>query len=388
VPDIREGDQVQPGIPVADVLDLSELEVIARVGELDRANLREGQDVMISLDAIAEKQFKGTIKSMSGTASANMFSSDPAKKFDVIFSIDMRQLLAALGTKPAVIKRIMATAEQNRKKPPMQAAPSMLSTMGGGGGGSPMSGGQGQGGAVVMQAPGGAMQASGGAQGGGGQAAAAASEDAKKMRDAVQKALAGRAMRDLSPEDRQKVMQQAMKAAGIKPPAAAAPGGMQLGFNRPGGAAGAPGSDAATPGQPARFSTGSGQFSENDLQNAKLPPPPEEESQLDVLLRPGLLADIEIIVDRVPQALNLPNQAVFEKDGKPVVYVKVGNRYEDRAIKIAKRSESITIIEAGVKENEIVALADPTAKPGDSKKKKSEEKGGGNAMGSLPAGGK
>ena len=26
VPDIREGDQVQPGMPVADVLDLSELE--------------------------------------------------------------------------------------------------------------------------------------------------------------------------------------------------------------------------------------------------------------------------------------------------------------------------------------------------------------------------
>ena len=28
VPDIREGDQVQPGMPVADVLDLSELEVV------------------------------------------------------------------------------------------------------------------------------------------------------------------------------------------------------------------------------------------------------------------------------------------------------------------------------------------------------------------------
>ena len=32
-------------MPVADVLDLSEFEVVARVGELDRANLHEGQDV-------------------------------------------------------------------------------------------------------------------------------------------------------------------------------------------------------------------------------------------------------------------------------------------------------------------------------------------------------
>ena len=51
IPDIREGDQVQPGMPVADVLDLSELEVIAKIGELDRANLNEGQDVIIRLDA-------------------------------------------------------------------------------------------------------------------------------------------------------------------------------------------------------------------------------------------------------------------------------------------------------------------------------------------------
>ena len=30
-----------PGMPVADVLDLSEVEVWAKVGELDRANLKE-----------------------------------------------------------------------------------------------------------------------------------------------------------------------------------------------------------------------------------------------------------------------------------------------------------------------------------------------------------
>ena len=86
MPDIREGDQVQPGIPVADVLDLSEMEVVAKVGELDRANLHEGQDVTLTLDALPDKKFHGKIKSMSGTASANVFSGDPAKKFDVVFS--------------------------------------------------------------------------------------------------------------------------------------------------------------------------------------------------------------------------------------------------------------------------------------------------------------
>ena len=67
LPDIREGDTLQPGMPVADVLDLSELEVWTKIGELDRANLREGQDALIQLDAIPDKQFRGKIKAMSGT---------------------------------------------------------------------------------------------------------------------------------------------------------------------------------------------------------------------------------------------------------------------------------------------------------------------------------
>src|SRR3954447_23311070 len=37
IPDIREGDQVQPGMAIAEVLDLSELEIAAKIGELDRA---------------------------------------------------------------------------------------------------------------------------------------------------------------------------------------------------------------------------------------------------------------------------------------------------------------------------------------------------------------
>src|SRR3954454_9195109 len=77
IPDVREGDQVQPGMPIADVLDLSELEVVAKVGELDRANLQEDQDVLMRLDAVGDKVFHGKIKSMRGTAS-------------VIFSIDRK----------------------------------------------------------------------------------------------------------------------------------------------------------------------------------------------------------------------------------------------------------------------------------------------------------
>src|SRR5450759_1624863 len=116
MPDIREGDTLQPGMPVVDILDLSEVEVWAKVGELDRANLKEGQEATLQLDAIPDKRFNGKIKAMSGTATSDVFSGDPSKKFDVIFAVDRPQLLAGVGMKPADIARIMATAEANAKK--------------------------------------------------------------------------------------------------------------------------------------------------------------------------------------------------------------------------------------------------------------------------------
>jgi biotin carboxyl carrier protein len=402
VPDIREGDQVQPGMPIADVLDLSELEVLGRVGELDRANLTEGQDVLLALDAVSGKKFNGKIKSMSSTASANVNSSDPAKKFDVVFSIDMKELLTSLGAKPDQVAKILATAEANRNRPPLPSFGGMASmAMAQGGGGGMMMGGGMPGGGMPgggMAAPG-AMGAEGGARmtmgmggprganGGGGAMAGMSAEDRLKMREAIQKALNGRSMQDLSAEERTKLMADVAKQTGISRPAG--------GGTRP-GAAGAEAAAGAGEGEGRRRRNGGeggapafggprpGRFTDAEIQNAKLPPPPDQDSQLDVLLRPGLLADVEIIVEKIPNAVNIPAQAVFEDEGKMIVYVKTGERFEKRAIKPLKRSDSTLIISEGLKKDEVIALADPLAKPGSTKK---QEKGGsGGPMNALPGG--
>ncbi len=124
------------------------------------------------------------------------------------------------------------------------------------------------------------------------------------------------------------------------------------------------------------------EFSEKDLAAAKLPPPPEENSQFDVLLRPGLLAGVEIIIEKIPNAIHIPTQAVFEKDGKLVAYVKNGNKFEARTFTPLKRSESTMVVSKGLEPGEVVALADPFAKKDDKKKAKS----GDGAMGALPGG--
>lgn len=434
IPDIREGDQVQPGMPVAEILDLSELEVIARIGELDRANLHEGQDVLIRLDALAGKVFHGKIKSMSGTASANVFSADPGKKFDVLFSIDMKELLTELGAKPEQIARILATAEANRKKPIATPTLSMFggmpdfSAMAAAAGGMPgavgMGGGAtiafGQGGAAAIQGMAGGMPGAAGQSGegqaqrrvfmmggaggmGGGMFMGGAQltpEQQKKMQDVMKSVLGGRNLMELSPEERrtvfEKLREEAKKAGielpqrGQRPGGAPGEGGQpgQPGQAQPQQPAGPGGTQTAQAGGPGdrggRNGLGglpspAGQFSQKDLDEAKLPPPPEASDNMEILLRPGLLADVEIIVEKVPNAIYVPNQSIFEKDGKPVVYVKVQDRFEPRFIQIAKRSETVSIIGSGLKEGEVIALQDPTISPEERKKKEQQKKQGGAA---------
>jgi multidrug resistance efflux pump len=382
IPDIREGDQVQPGMMVADILDLSELEIVAKVGELDRANLREGQEVSIRLDAIGEKSFSGRIKSMSGTASANIFSGDPSKKFDVLFSVDMKQLLEGLGAKPEQIQRVLAQAEANRRKPipTGSAGPMMMAAAGGGGmpGGAQGGGGggtmmvrtagpggeQGPSAGGTMAGAGAGPGAGGGERRGGAMVANLSPEDQKKMRAAMEKALKGRKMEDLTGDERREVMAEVRKAV----PALAQAGGRMGGGPSAGGG----------------FGGGAvSRYSQAEVENAKLPPPVDANNQLDVLLRPGLLADVEIIVEKVPNAIHIPNQAVFEKDGKPIVYVRGRDGWEERGIKPLKRSESVLILADGLKPGETVALADPNAKPGE----KSGNKPSGGPVGNLPGGG-
>ena len=431
LPDIREGDQLQPGMPVADILDLSELEVISRIGELDRANLSEGQDVILTLDALAGVQLRGKIKSMSGTASSNIFSSDPQKKFDVVFSVDMPQLLTSLGASKEQINRIMAQAEANRKKPPVgpPAGMMMAGAMGGFGGGGGMAGGAMAGGGGMAggaMAGGGGMPGAGGPQGtmiqlrpggeggAGGQGGAGGSrggfggggagfmagltdEQRQKAREIFQKSLGGRSMQDLSAEERQQVFTKAqaeMAKAGINVPAR--PGGQQT----PGaGGAGGPatGGDQARAARREGRAAGGGdmppmtgfsssQFSEKDLANAKLPPPPEEDDQLEVLLRPGLLADVEIIVERIANAIHIPAQALFEKEGKLVAYVRSGDRFVPREVKPKKRSESMMILESGLRAGEEIALVNPEAAR--DQKKKGREKSGSPGGMAMPGGAK
>src|SRR5215472_3038070 len=83
LPEYREGDQVEPGRTVGQVIDPKEMELVAKVGELERNSLKEGQSVDIELDALPGTKFHGTVKTVSGNNTRRFWDDDTATKFEV-----------------------------------------------------------------------------------------------------------------------------------------------------------------------------------------------------------------------------------------------------------------------------------------------------------------
>jgi RND family efflux transporter MFP subunit len=84
--------------------------------------------------------------------------------------------------------------------------------------------------------------------------------------------------------------------------------------------------------------------------------------QADARLKPGLTAQVTVVLNRIPNAITIPTQATFVKSGKLVAYVWTGKNYEERAIQIEKRSRDRVLISSGLQQGDVVALKDPTVK--------------------------
>ena len=93
-------------------------------------------------------------------------------------------------------------------------------------------------------------------------------------------------------------------------------------------------------------------------------------------LRPGLTTQVRVTGEPIRAARYLPRQALFEQDGKPVVFVRRGRSFEPREVKISHRTESHVVVpdlEVGTE----VALRNPLA----------EEKRTGSGAGPVQPGG-
>jgi multidrug efflux pump subunit AcrA (membrane-fusion protein) len=81
----------------------------------------------------------------------------------------------------------------------------------------------------------------------------------------------------------------------------------------------------------------------------------------DPLLRPGMNGTMDIVLNRLPNAISIPAKALFTHAGKPVVYVPVPNGYQSREVKVLARNPDEIAIE-GVSHGTQVTLTEPEPK--------------------------
>jgi RND family efflux transporter MFP subunit len=84
-------------------------------------------------------------------------------------------------------------------------------------------------------------------------------------------------------------------------------------------------------------------------------------NQNDPRLRPGMTAQVTVVVDRIPNAIAIPAQASFQKSGQTVVYVADGSNYREQPIEVGRRSRDRILVTSGLKAGDRIALQDPTA---------------------------
>ncbi len=88
LPDYHVGDQVNPGSSIAEVIDISHLEVYAQVGETDHSNLKAGQAVDIQVNALPHDKFTGKVETVGGATSHEFWDDNAKHKFDLTILLD------------------------------------------------------------------------------------------------------------------------------------------------------------------------------------------------------------------------------------------------------------------------------------------------------------
>lgn len=77
-------------------------------------------------------------------------------------------------------------------------------------------------------------------------------------------------------------------------------------------------------------------------------------------MKPGARVRARITVEQRPQALTVPRQAVFEREGKTVVYKKSGAGFAPVAVTLGPASAGRVVVERGLAAGDRVALRDPS----------------------------
>jgi len=81
----------------------------------------------------------------------------------------------------------------------------------------------------------------------------------------------------------------------------------------------------------------------------------------DSRLRPGMNGSMDVVINRLPDAISIPSKAVFTRSGKPIVFVADRGYYTPVQIQLLARNPDEVAV-SGISPGVLVALADPENK--------------------------
>jgi multidrug efflux pump subunit AcrA (membrane-fusion protein) len=81
----------------------------------------------------------------------------------------------------------------------------------------------------------------------------------------------------------------------------------------------------------------------------------------DPRLRPGMNGGMDIVIQRIPNAISIPSKAVFTRAGKPIVYSANRGKYTPVDVQLLARNPDEVAV-SGISEDASVALVDPEKK--------------------------
>ncbi len=86
-PEFRRGDRAWFGAAIAEIPDLSTVQMTARVDEAYRGRIQVDRGVRVRVDAVPDRELTGTLKDISVVAKPDFSTWPPVRNFDVIVSL-------------------------------------------------------------------------------------------------------------------------------------------------------------------------------------------------------------------------------------------------------------------------------------------------------------
>jgi HlyD family secretion protein len=108
LPEYREGDTVQPGRAVAEIVDLSEVEIRAKVNEADRTSLATGASASVRIEGAPTLPLTGSTKGVSGLAAKSWWDVGAERQFDASFRLDRSEP----ALRPGMTARVVIAGER------------------------------------------------------------------------------------------------------------------------------------------------------------------------------------------------------------------------------------------------------------------------------------